>query len=241
MRYRAVGPQECLVQQRDLDIHDHRRWRGHLECGDAFHYAYTTLSGDGTISGASPASERCGMDESGGDDPRNARSGIGACVHARLGRQRARVSTTGALAHERQHRGLTATARWVGSTAPAPASSISVARRANWTLVGTTQSRWPQVFVGLAVSSHTAAATATATFDQVVVTPQPRPARSRCNRSQRLLGPELGSPTAPPGTSTSRGACTWTARSDVDWLEVKHPSTGLYVHMTTYRSRRTTR
>ena len=56
----------------------------------------------------------------------------------------------------------------------------------------------------------------------------------RTLRSARLLWEGT------PGTATSAtwyihvgaDACTWTAKSDADWLEIKNPATGVYVHLT---------
>ena len=107
----------------------------------------------------------------------------------------------------------------------------------SWTLVGSDSiAMGTQVFVGLAVSSHTTTATATATFDKVVVTPAAPPASCPVSLQSNSMVVGAGTPGTPTAATwyinVTAGACTWTARSDVDWLEVKNPSTGIYVHTT---------
>jgi len=141
------------------------------------------------------------------------------------------VSTAGPFA---------AAPRWVrldraGSTLSAYQSADGV----NWSIVGTDTIPMPvQVLVGLPVSSHSAAAAATATFDHVAITPaSPSPPSGSCPVTLQTQSTIVGAGT--PGTATSAtwyihvgaDACTWTARSDVDWLEIKNPA-GVYVHLT---------
>ncbi len=206
---------------------------------DALHYAYTTFSGDGTIVARVASVQNVAAWTKAGVmiratlDPGSAHAfmlvsaGKGLAFQRRTAAGGVSTSTAGPLA---------TAPHWVrldraGNSFKAYQSPDG----ATWTLVGTDSiPMGTQVFVGLAVSSHTAAATATATFDQVGLTP----AAPSCPVTLQSQSAVVGAGT--PGTPTSAtwfinvtaGACTWTARSDVDWLEVKHPSTGVYVHMT---------
>ena len=79
-----------------------------------------------------------------------------------------------------------------------------------------------QVFVGLAVTSHTTAAAATAVFDHASVTSWAPP--PTCTVTLAPQSASVGPGT--PGTATAAtwyinvtaGECAWTAKSDVDWL-----------------------
>jgi regulation of enolase protein 1 (concanavalin A-like superfamily) len=205
---------------------------------DAFHYAYTTLSGDGTISARVASVQNVAAWTKAGVmiratlDPGSAHAFMLVSAGKGLAFQR-RTTDGGISVHTA---GPAATApHWVrldraGSTITASESSDGT----NWTVVGTDSiSMGAPVFVGLAVSSHTASATATATFEHVAVTPA-----TSCSVSLQTQSATVGPGT--PGTPTSAtwyinataGNCSWTARSDVDWLEVKNPATGIYVHTT---------
>jgi len=208
---------------------------------DAFHYAYATLSGDGrivarvaTIQNVAPWTKagvmvRASLDPGSAHAFMLASAGKGLAFQRRTATDGVSVSTAG---------GAFNAPRWVrldrdGSTL----SAYQSADGATWTLVGTDTISMPtQVYVGLAVSSHVAGTNATATFDNVTITSATPP--STCSVTLDSESTIIGAGT--PGTATSAtwyinvtsGACTWTAKSDTAWLEVKDPSTAVYVHQT---------
>ncbi len=223
---------------------------------DAFHYAYTTLSGDGrlearvrTVDAAAPWT-KAGVMIRDSLDPASAHAlmlvsaGKGTAFQRRALAGGVTTSTSG---------GLLAAPRWVrversGTTLTAFQSADGVA----WTLVGTESIPMrATVLVGLAVSSHLAAATASATFDSVRITPAAPacadPAASNYGGPAPCDYPQsctvaLGSSSffAGAGTTgaaatwsivvTASASCRWTIAADTDWLENKDPATGAYVH-----------
>ena len=142
---------------------------------DAFHYAYTTLTGDGSIvarvssiqTDVSPwvkagVMVRAGLSASSSHGFMLISAAKGSAFQRRRAEQDISVGTNGSLS---------AAPRWVklqrtGSQLAAYESPDGVA----WTLVGTdTIAMGPTVFVGLAVTSHATGASATCTFDNVTV------------------------------------------------------------------------
>jgi regulation of enolase protein 1 (concanavalin A-like superfamily) len=212
---------------------------------DAFQYAYTTLSGDGRIVARVASVQnvaawtKAGVMIRASLDPGSAHAfmlisaGKGLAFQRRASTGGVSVSTAG---------GVFAAPRWVRLDRLATTiSAYQSADGVNWTLVATdTIPLATQVDIGLAVSSHTIAATATAIFDNVTITSAapPPPPPSTCSVTLDKQSAYIGAGT--PGTPTAAtwyinvtaAACDWTARSDVDWLEVKHPSTGVYLHTT---------
>ncbi|MGE0445900.1 MAG: hypothetical protein AB7P99_11785 [Vicinamibacterales bacterium] len=143
---------------------------------DAFHYAYRTLPGDGTI--VARVASLSGAD---------AWTKVGVMIRASLSPSAAQgfmfVSKGKGVAFQRRksngatsvHSGATGAApMWVkltrtGNTITAHASSNGT----SWVQIGSDTFSMPaDVLVGLAVSSHTTSALATGTFDSVSVTAQ---------------------------------------------------------------------
>jgi hypothetical protein len=142
---------------------------------DAFHYAYTTLTGDGSIMARVSAIQtdvspwvkagvmvRAGLSASSPHGFMLISAAKGSAFQRRRAEQDISVGTNGSLS---------AAPRWVklqrtGSQLAAYESPDGV----TWTLVGTdTIAMGPTVFVGLAVTSHATGASATCTFDNVTV------------------------------------------------------------------------
>jgi len=196
---------------------------------DAFHYAYTPLTGDGTIVArvatisAGAAWVKAGVMLRETVDPSSTHAFMIASYARGLAYQR-RVTTAG-LSTSTTGAAVTAP-YWVkltrsGSTFIASASPDGAA----WTVVGTdTITMGSQILAGLAVSSHSNTATATATFDNVSIggsSPPPPPPPGQCSSvtlSQTSFysgGPASNwsiTVTAPSSM------CTWTASIDRSWL-----------------------
>jgi Bacterial Ig domain/PLD-like domain len=142
---------------------------------DQFHYAYAGLTGDGTIIArvtAIPANV-------------NAWVKAGVMIRESLSAGSAHafmlVSASKGLAFQRRPAAGGDSVNTAGALAGAPRwvklqrngnlfSAYESIDGANWTLVGTeTIAMGPAVFIGLAVTSHTTAAAATCTFDNVTI------------------------------------------------------------------------
>ena len=143
---------------------------------DAFHYAYTTMTGDGSLVARVTSTSSTAPWVKAGvmiRDTLNANSAQGfMLVSYSKGLAFQRRTTAGGISTSSPG-ALAGAPYWVrldrtGDTLTAYQSSDG----ANWTVVGTDTIPMGQtVFVGLAVSSHTTTATATATFDNVTITP----------------------------------------------------------------------
>jgi hypothetical protein len=141
---------------------------------DAFHYAYRTLNGDGTViarvASVTPANawSKGGLmiRESVAAGARHAfilvSSSKGVAFQRRATTNGTTVSTSGSLAQS---------PRWVKLTrAGSTFSAYESSDGSTWTLVGTaTITMNANVLVGLAVTSHTTTASTTVTFDNVIV------------------------------------------------------------------------
>lgn len=225
---------------------------------DAFHYAYTTMQGDGRLEARVTAVENAAPWTKAGVMIRNSleagsahalmllSAGKGAAFQRRTVAGGLSTSTSG---------GLLAAPRWVrldrsGSTVTASLSADGAA----WTVVGSdTIPIQATVYVGLAVSSHLATTTATAAFDRVRVTPAAAPAvcadpaASNYNGGAPCVYPAACTVTtgafsffAGAGTTgvaatwfisaTAGASCQWVMTADADWLEIKDPVTGVYRH-----------
>jgi regulation of enolase protein 1 (concanavalin A-like superfamily) len=208
---------------------------------DAFQYTYTTLSGDGQIVARVQSVQNVAP-----------WTKAGVMVRATLAPDSAHafmlVSAGKGLSFQRRTATGSLSVGTAGPQAAAPrwvrvdrAGSILTAYQstdgATWTLVGSEAiPMGTQVFVGLAVGSHTTSAAATAVFDNVAVRSAATPAN--CAVTVAPQSSVIGAGT--PGTAiaatwfinVTAGACTWNAKSDVDWLEIKNPTTSLYVHVT---------
>jgi hypothetical protein len=142
---------------------------------DAFHFAYTTLNGDGTIV-ARVASVQQGV---------NSWVKAGVMIRASLsaGSPHAYMLASAAkgMAFQRRAVASDVSASTAGSLSTAPRwvklqrngnlfSAYESADGVTWTLVGTDSiTMGTSVYVGLAVTSHTTAASATCTFDGVSI------------------------------------------------------------------------
>ena len=164
---------------------------------DAFQYAYTPFTGDGAIvahvtsisAGAAWIKAGAMLRES--LDPSSTQafmlisSGKGASFQRRVSTAGVSTSTSvsGVIAPE-----------WVklerhGTTFTASISSDGV----TWTVVGTdTISMASQIYAGLAVSSHTTSATATATFDAVSITSSTAPPPDTTPPTVAITAPASG-------------------------------------------------
>jgi regulation of enolase protein 1 (concanavalin A-like superfamily) len=214
---------------------------------DAFQYAYTTLPGDGRIVARVASVQnvaawtKAGVMIRASLDPASAHAFM--VVSAGKGLAFQRRTSTGGLSVSTAG-GLVAAPRWIRlDRAATTISAYQSGDGVTWTLVGAdTIPMATQVIVGLAVSSHTTAATGTALFDNVTITsvapPPPPPPPSTCpvtpDKVSAYSGAGAsGTPTAATWyINVTAGTCGWTARSDVDWLEVKHPTSGVYLHTT---------
>ena len=143
---------------------------------DAFQYAYTTMTGDASVVARVISTTNTAPWVKAGvmiRDTLNANSAHGfMLVSYSKGLAFQRRTTAGGISTSSP--GVLAGAPYwvrldrIGDTLTASQSSDG----ANWTVVGTDTIPMAQtVFVGLAVSSHTTTATATATFDNVTITP----------------------------------------------------------------------
>ena len=141
---------------------------------DAFQYAYTTMSGDGTIV-ARVATEqyisnwtKAGVMIRGSLSASSAHAfmlvspGKGTAFQRRVADSNSSVNTAGTFA---------AAPRWVKlSRAGNTITAYESANGTTWNTVGSDTFSMPStVYVGLAVSSHVAGTTATATFDSVAI------------------------------------------------------------------------
>jgi hypothetical protein len=191
---------------------------------DAFQFAYTHLAGDGGIVArvasvsAGAAWVKAGVMIRGSLDPASAHGFMlvsytkGTAFQRRPAAGGTSVSTSGGAAQA---------PRWVrldraGSTITAFQSADGV----SWTTVGSdTIALGAEAYVGLAVSSHTASATATATFDRVAVTPVSPCPSVTLDRTFFYSGAPASNwkvtVTAPSPT------CTWTAAIDQPWLTLE--------------------
>ena len=141
---------------------------------DAFHYAYTSLNGDGTIVARVTTVSNANAWSKGGVmiresvDPGSAHAYIlvssskGVAFQRRDATGGVSVSTSGSLATP---------PRWVKLTRAGDTfSAYESSNGSTWTLVGTdTIPMGASVLVGLAVTSHTTTASATGTFDNVAI------------------------------------------------------------------------
>jgi hypothetical protein len=141
---------------------------------DAFHYAYTTLNGDGTIIARVASISNV-----------NSWVKAGVMIRASLSADSQHAlmlaSASKGMAFQRRAQAGGASANTAGSLSAAPRwvklqrngnlfSAYESADGANWTLVGTdTIVMGTSVYVGLAVTSHTTSASATCTFTNVSV------------------------------------------------------------------------
>jgi hypothetical protein len=142
---------------------------------DAFHYAYTTLNGDGTVIARVSAIQQ-GI---------NSWVKAGVMIRASLtpGSQHAFMlaSASKGMAFQRRAVANDISTNTAGSLSAAPRwvklqrngnlfSAYESADGVNWTLVGTdTITMGTSVFVGLAVTSHTTSASAVCSFDNVSI------------------------------------------------------------------------
>ena len=142
---------------------------------DAFHYAYTTLNGDGTII-ARVASIPSNV---------NAWVKAGVMIRASLSADSQHAfmlaSASKGMAFQRRAQAAGISTNTAGTLSTAPRwvklqrngnlfSAYESADGTNWTLVGTdTVVMGTSVYVGLAVTSHTTSASATCTFDNVTI------------------------------------------------------------------------
>jgi phosphatidylserine/phosphatidylglycerophosphate/cardiolipin synthase-like enzyme len=144
------------------------------DTADAFHYVYTTMSGDGTVIARVVTVQNADKWTKAGVMIRE--SLTPGSEHAFM-----LVSPSKGLAFQRRDTtggesvntagSLNTAPRWVKLTRSGTTfSAYESADGANWTLVGTdTISMGTAVYAGLAVTSHTVTKSATATFDNVVV------------------------------------------------------------------------
>ena len=163
---------------------------------DAFQYAYTTMSGDGSVI-ARVATEqnvsawtKAGVMIRGSLSPSSAQAfmlvspGKGTAFQRRLSDNSSSVSTSGTFA---------AAPRWVKlSRSGNTISAYESADGTTWNSVGSNTFSMPStVYVGLAVSSHVSGTTATATFDSVSTggsAPPPPPPTLPSGWSSRDVG-----------------------------------------------------
>ena len=178
---------------------------------DALHFAYRELTGDGTIVarvasvGGSEAWVKAGVMIRGGLDPSAAQAFMLVSKGKGLAFQRRKVTggmsanTAGALEAAPIWVKLTRT----GNTITAHASADGRA----WTLIGSdTFSMAATVLIGLAVSSHTTEATATATFDNTTVTTGTQALPDGWSNGDIGAVGRAGSTAASAGTFTVKGA-----------------------------------
>jgi hypothetical protein len=147
------------------------------DTADAFHYAYTTLSGDGTII-ARVSSIQQGISTwvKAGVMIRNSTSASSAHAFMLVA-----ASATKGVPFQRRTSDGNISASTPGSQSTAPRwvklqrngnlfSGYESADGVNWTLVGTdTVTMGTNVLIGLAVTSHNTGASATCTFDNVSI------------------------------------------------------------------------
>jgi hypothetical protein len=142
---------------------------------DAFHYAYTSLNGDGTIV-ARVATIPTNV---------NAWVKAGVMIRASLSADAPHAfmlaSASKGMAFQRRAQPAGVSTNTAGTMSTAPRwvkvqrngnlfSAYESADGSNWTLVGTdTIAMGTSVYVGLAVTSHTTSASATCTFDNVTI------------------------------------------------------------------------
>lgn len=206
---------------------------------DAFHYAHTRLSGDGSMVARVTAVQNLAPWTKAGVmirdtlDPGSAHAfmlvsaGKGLAFQRRAVTKGTSTSTPG---------GLIAAPRWLRLTRSSSVLSAYQSKDGiSWTLVGSeTIAMRADVYVGLAVSSHVTGSAALATFDNVSVLPAVAPL---CDVTLDRTSFYSGAGTTGVAATwyinvTAAPSCSWTARSDADWLEVKNPVTGSYVHAT---------
>src|SRR4051812_2990284 len=149
---------------------------------DAFHYAYRTLNGDGSIVARVASIQNVNSWTKAGVMIRNSLSASAAhgfmlvAASPVKGVPFQRRSSEGAASTSSPGSQTTAP-RWVklvrqGSTI----SGYESADGASWSLVGSdTVVLGPSVLIGLAISSHVAGVNATATFDSITIDAAPRP------------------------------------------------------------------
>jgi regulation of enolase protein 1 (concanavalin A-like superfamily) len=144
---------------------------------DAFHFAYRSLSGDGTIVARVATIEnvnawtKAGVMIRSATDPSSAHAFMLVAASATKGVPFQRRVADGGLSTSTSGSQSTAP-RWVKLVrAGASISGYESPDGANWTLVASDTFTMPgDVLVGLAVSSHVTGVNATATFDNVTVT-----------------------------------------------------------------------
>jgi hypothetical protein len=142
---------------------------------DAFHYAYTTLNGDGTIIA------RVSSIQQGVNNWVKAGVMIRASLAAGSPQALMLASASKGMAFQRRAVANDVSVSTAGTMSAAPRwvklqrngnlfSAYESADGVNWTLVGTdTIAMGATVYIGLAVTSHTTGAAATCTFDNVVI------------------------------------------------------------------------
>ena len=199
---------------------------------DAFQFAYTRFSGDGTIVArvasvsAGAAWVKAGVmlrSSLGPSSPHGfmlISSTKGAAFQRRVTADGISTNTSG---------GALQAPRWVRlDRAGTAVTAFQSADGVSWTTVGSdTIDLGADVYAGLAVSSHTASATATATFDHVAVTsaaPPPPPSGEPCasvtlDRTFFYSGAPASNWTVTVTAPSS--TCTWTAAIDQAWITLE--------------------
>jgi regulation of enolase protein 1 (concanavalin A-like superfamily) len=190
---------------------------------DAFNYAYTRLSGDGSITArvATVSSEanwvKAGVMIRGSLSPSSAQAFMlvshakGVAFQRRVADGNVSVSTSGAMA---------TAPHWVklarnGNMITAYASADGAA----WTMVGTdTFAMGTDVYVGLAVSSHVGGTLATASFDQVSLAGGAPSQCSSVTVSRTFFYSGGPASTWQIDVTAPTETCTWTASIDKSWL-----------------------
>ncbi|MEO6237629.1 MAG: Ig-like domain-containing protein, partial [Vicinamibacterales bacterium] len=177
---------------------------------DAFQYVYRTLDGDGSIVARVSAVQnvaswtKAGVMMRSSLNPGSAQGFMlvswakGIAFQRRLANGAASISTAGIP---------TTAPRWVKLTRSGNTiTAFESATGSTWTLVASdTFAMGPSIDVGLAVSSHVTGTNATATFDNVVVTPSgtpPPPPPVNAAPSVALTSPSAGATAVAPAAFT---------------------------------------
>jgi phosphatidylserine/phosphatidylglycerophosphate/cardiolipin synthase-like enzyme/regulation of enolase protein 1 (concanavalin A-like superfamily) len=196
---------------------------------DAFHYAYRPLSGDGRIVArvatvsSTNAWVKAGVMIRETLDPASAQAFMLESYSKGLAFQRRPISGGTSVSS-------------AGASTPAPywvrldrAGNLFSAYQSTdgttWTLVGTeTIPMAADVFIGLAVSSHTTGAAATATFDNVTVTP---PLNAPCSYTLSPNAQAIAAVGGGASVAVATGStCDWTAASNDPWITVTGGAAG---------------
>jgi hypothetical protein len=192
---------------------------------DAFNFASTSLSGDGTIVArvASVSAEanwvKAGVMIRTSLDPSSAQAFMfvshakGVCFQRRVSDGNTSVSTCGSLSTAPHWVKLTRAANLITASESADGT--------NWTTVGSDTFAMPNVVdAGLAVSSHVAGTLSTATFDSVAVS-QTIAGGGQCGSltlSQTSFYSGGPASTWQIVVTAPSATCTWTASIDQSWL-----------------------